>query len=155
MGGTIALLQALRSSGVASRPETQKDRWLSEHLDRSFSKEPEESDLPSIMEVVFSKGLHYTAQVYGIRCAPDIFPLKIRFRIIPSFLSQSLRASFWATVIENLEESKDRLFTLPPPQGQTLSNQELFADIIEHVQRAMDLNSPIQFTDSEDDSGSE
>ena len=63
--GVLAVLQALGSSEKVSHPETRRDQWLSEHLDHSFSKKPERSDLPSIMEVVFSKGLHYVARVYG------------------------------------------------------------------------------------------
>ena len=63
--GVLAVLQALGSSEKDSHPETRRDQWLSEHMDRSFSKKPERSDLPSIMEVAFSKGLHYVAQVYG------------------------------------------------------------------------------------------
>jgi len=70
---------------------------------------------------------------------------------MPSFLSQSLRPSFWAIVVENLEESKGRLLALPPSQGQILSNLELFTSILEDAQRATTLDPPTPFTDSEDD----
>jgi len=152
VGGTLVILQALGISGKVSHPETRRDRWLSEHLDRSFSKEPETSDLPSIMEVVLSKGLHYFSRVCGIQLTIlDVLSLKTRFRIIPSFLSQPLRPSFWAIVVENLEESGGRLLALPPSQGQILSNRELFASILEDAQRAMTLDPPTPLTDSEDD----
>lgn len=64
--GRLVILQALGSSEKVSHPESRKDRWLSEHLDRSFSKEPEGSDLPSITEVALSKGLHYFSRVYEV-----------------------------------------------------------------------------------------
>lgn len=63
--GVLTVLQALGNSKKVSHPETRRDQWLSEHLDRSFSKKPERSDLPLIMEVAFSKGLHYVTHVYG------------------------------------------------------------------------------------------
>ena len=64
MEGAFAILRELGGLGSASHSEARRDRWLSEHLDRSFSKTPEVPDLLLIMEVVFSKGLHYTARVY-------------------------------------------------------------------------------------------
>ena len=56
------VLWALGGPARVSYPETRRGQWLSDHLDRSFSKEPQGSDLPSIMEVAFAKGLHYIAQ---------------------------------------------------------------------------------------------
>ena len=148
---TLAVLRALGSTEDVSLPETRGNQWLSEHLDRMFTKEPEESDLPSIMEVVFSRGLHYAARVYGVRSALDVPTLKASSRIMPSFLSQLLGASFWATVVENLETSKDRLLVLPPSQGQRLSNEELFAAILEDAQRAAVVDPLSPLTDSGDD----
>ena len=66
--GVLTVLQALGNSEGGSHPGPWRDQWLSDHLDRSFSKKPERSDLPLIMEVAFSKGLHYVAQVY--ECLP-------------------------------------------------------------------------------------
>jgi hypothetical protein len=63
--GTLAVLQALGGSARVSHPETRRGQWLSDYLDRSFSKEPQGSDLPSIMEIAFTKGLHYIAQEYN------------------------------------------------------------------------------------------
>ena len=148
---TLTILRLLGGSEKVLHPETRRDRWLSEHLDRAFTKTPEESDLPSIMGVASSKGLQYIARVYGVHCVPNVLTLKTRSRVMSSFLSQPLiRPSFWALFAENLEESKDRLLALPPSQGQTLSNQELFASILEDAQRAIRISSPI-LTDSEDD----
>jgi hypothetical protein len=67
------ILQLLGVSEKDSHPETRRDRWLSEHLDRAFTKVPEGSDLPSIMEVASSKGLQYIARVYGVHCVPKLF----------------------------------------------------------------------------------
>jgi len=51
-----------------------------------------------------------------------------------------------------MEESKDRLLTLPPSLGQTLSNQELFDNVLEDARRAMALDrSPTPLTDSDGD----
>ena len=78
-------------------------------------------------------------------------PLKMSFRVIPSFFSRSLGASFWDAIVENLEEVKDRLLALPPSLGQTLSNQELFNTVLEDVRRAMALDPSTSFTESDDD----
>ena len=64
-GATLEMLQELGSSHKFSHHETRKDQWLSKHVDLSFSKEPEWGELPLIMEVASSKGLHYIAQLYG------------------------------------------------------------------------------------------
>ena len=149
---TLTVLRALGSLENFSHPESQKDRWLSERLDRAFTKEPERSDLPSIMEVASSKGLQYVARVYeGPLNAPDIFMLKTHSSIMPSFLSQPLRAWFWTTFAESLAKSKDRLLALPPSQGQTLSNQELLASIFEDTRGKMLVGPLIFLTDQEDD----
>ncbi|KAF9650685.1 hypothetical protein BDM02DRAFT_3127503 [Thelephora ganbajun] len=110
--GALLVLEALGSLEEVSHPETRRSRWLSEHLDRSFSKE--------------AKG------------------------IMPPLLSQSLGVGFWATVIDTLRGSNDRLLIMPPSQGQTLSNQELFDNILEDARRAMPRISPISSVDSED-----
>ena len=62
--GVLAFLQALANSEKVSHPETWRDEWLAERLDRAFSRKPERADLPLIMEVACSKGLHYVARVY-------------------------------------------------------------------------------------------
>jgi len=146
---TLTILRLLGGSEF-SYPETRRDRWLSEHLDRAFAKIPEWSDLPSIMEVASSKGLQYIARVYEVHCVPNVLTLKTSSRVIPSLLSQPpAGSSFWASFVDKLEESKDRLLALPPSQGQTLSNQELLASILSDAHNAMELASPI-FTDSEE-----
>jgi len=131
-----------------SHPEMRRGRWLSEHLDRAFTKIPEESGLPLIMKVASSKGLQYIARVYGVHWLLDVITLKTRSRVMPSFLSRPLmEASLWALFIEVLVESKDQLLALPPAQDQTLSNQELFLSILEDARRTI---SPVLPTDSED-----
>jgi len=149
MTDTLMILQLLGGLEKVSHPQTRRGRWFSEHLDRAFTKTPEASDLPLIMKVASSKGLQYIARVYGVHCVLDIITLKTRSRVMPSFLSQPLiGASFWARFAGDLEESKDRLLALPPSQGQTLSNQELFVSILEDARRTI---SPVLLTDSEDD----
>lgn len=141
------ILQLLGGLEKVSHPETRRGRWLSEHLDRAFTKTPYESDLSSIMEVASSKGLQYIARVYGVHCVLEFISLKTRSRIIPSFLSQPLiEASVWALFLEYLLESKDRLLVLPPAQDQTLANQELFISILKDVRRTI---SPALLTDLE------
>lgn len=149
--GTLELLKALGSSEKVLHPETQRDQWLSKHLDHSFSKEPDWSDLPSIMEVVSSRGLHYTARMYEVYRVPDALLLKTRFRMIPSFLSRSPGTLFWATFVEGLEGSKGLLLALLPSPGQALSNQTLFDGILEDARHTMALDLSTPLSDSEDD----
>ena len=87
----------------------------------------------------------------SIHCLPNISMLKICPRIMPSFLSQSLGASFWDTIVETLEESKGRLLDRPPSPGQALSNQELFDNVLEDARSAMELDppSPLAYSDDE------
>ena len=85
----------------------------------------------------------------SVHCVSSVPLLKMFFRIIPSFLSQSLGASFWDAIVETLEESKDRLLDLPPSPGQVVSNQELFDNVLEDAQSAMELDPP--FTSSDDE----
>lgn len=59
------ILTALQNSKKVLHPDPQRDQWLSGHLDRSFSKKVDESDIDSIMKVACSKGLDYVARVYG------------------------------------------------------------------------------------------
>jgi len=87
----------------------------------------------------------------GIHYMPNVPPTELSFRIIPSFFSRPLGASFWDTIVENLEESRDRLLNLPPSPGQVLSNQELFDNVLEDAQSAMELDPPSPFTDSDDE----
>lgn len=146
---TLLVLQLLGGPEKVPHSETRRGRWLSEHLDRAFTKIPEESNLPLIMKVASSKGLQYIARVYGVHWLLDVITLKPRSRVMPSFLSQPLmEASLWALIMEALVESKDQLLALPPAQDQTLSNQELFLSILEDVRRII---SPFLRTDSEDD----
>lgn len=72
---------------------------------------------------------------------------------MPSLLPQLQRFPFGAVFIEKLQESKDRLLALPDPQGQTLSNQELFDNILEAARHAISVNSPpTDLGDSDSDS---
>lgn len=85
-----------------------------------------------------------------IHRVPDLLMLNIRFRVMPSFLSQSIGTLFWDAVVEALRESEGRLLALPPSQGQTQSNQELFDSILKDAQCAVAHDSPTPIVDSDD-----
>lgn len=156
--GTLMLLNAFQNSESVSFPEARRDQWLSEHLDRSFTRKADESALPSIMGVIRSKGLNYVSRLYETSCAPDILLLNAFFRILPPLLSQSLGVPFWAHTVELLHGSEDLLLELPPSQGQTLSNQELFESVLDDIQEVMGHSNPhplVPLTDSDSDSDSD
>lgn len=70
---------------------------------------------------------------------------------MPSLLPQLQCCPFATVFVEMLEESKDRLLALPDSQGQTLSNQELFDNILEEARHAISVGSRYPLTDSDDD----
>jgi hypothetical protein len=156
--GTLILLNAFQNSEGVSFPEARRDQWLSKHLDRSFTKKADESALPSIMEVVGSKGLDYVSRLYETSCAHDTLLLNTLFRIMPPLLSQSLGVPFWAQAVEFLYGSEDLLLALPTSPGQTLSNQELFESVLDDIQEVMGHSNPhrpVPLTDSDPDSDSD
>ena len=55
--------------------------------------------------------------------------------------------------VEKLEESKDQLLALPDSQGQVLSNQELFDNILNDARHAISARPRWPPTDSDDDTG--
>lgn len=70
---------------------------------------------------------------------------------MPSLLSQFQRPSFVILFVEKLEESKDQLLALPDSQGQILSNQELFDNILKDARHAISARPRWPPTDSDDD----